>query len=158
MKETILDLQARSMRYNLVFSGITENPQENPEKTLTGFIQKHLKLPPEKVKGITFHHIHRIGNIKTDSTKPRPIVVKFENLKDKEFIKSLGKELKGTRFGLNDQFPKEIQDRQKLFYPIWKRLIQEGKRAVISVDKLYVDGKLYRDRNVTTWLNNDHLR
>lgn len=158
MKETILDLQARSMRDNLVFSGIPENTQENPEKTLMDFMQPHLKLPPEKTKRITFHRVHRIGNLNSDSTRPRPIVAKFEHFKDKEFVKTQGKQLKGTRFGLNDQFPKEIQGRRKLLYPIRKRFIQEGKRAIISVDKLYVDGKLYRERNVTTWLNNDHLR
>lgn len=33
MRETTLDLQAHSMRDNLVFSGIPEQPEEDPEKT-----------------------------------------------------------------------------------------------------------------------------
>lgn len=50
MKETILDLQSRSMHNNLVFSGITEQPQEDPEhiiihtirtETITRHRQEH---------------------------------------------------------------------------------------------------------------------
>ena len=35
IKETILDLQARSMRDNLIFSGIPENSPDNPETDKT---------------------------------------------------------------------------------------------------------------------------
>lgn len=38
MKETILDLQCRSMRDNLIFSGIPEQAQDNPEKTIKDFM------------------------------------------------------------------------------------------------------------------------
>ena len=53
---------------------------------------------------------------------------------------------------MNDQFPKEIQERRRILVPIMKQFREKGKRATLSVDRLYVDGKLYLDRNVTTWL------
>lgn len=152
MKETILDIQARSMRDNLIFSGIAETTQESPEKTIKNFMQAQLKLSPDTVKRISFHSVHRIGTTDANSTRPRPIIAKFVHYQDKELVKRKGKELKGTRLGMNDHFPKEIQERRKALYPIRKRFIQEGKRAVIAVDKLYVDGQLYRDKNITTWL------
>ena len=45
IKESIIDLQACSMRDNLVFSGIPEQADEDPELTVKNFIQNQLKLP-----------------------------------------------------------------------------------------------------------------
>ena len=53
IKETILDLQARSMRDNLIFSGIPEPPADDQEKSRKYFMKKQLKLPAETVKDIT---------------------------------------------------------------------------------------------------------
>ncbi|KAL0159210.1 hypothetical protein M9458_042935 [Cirrhinus mrigala] len=152
MKEKILDLQCRSMRDNLIFPGIplpTSTP-DDPEKAVKEFMQSSLKIPPETVNRITFHRVHRLTS--KDNKKQLPIIAKFEHYKHKELIKSKGKELKGTSFGLNDQFPQEIQERRRALLPIMKQLRQEGNRATLSVDKLYVNGALYRNPNITTWL------
>lgn len=149
MKETILDLQCRSMRDNLIFSGIPETTQEKTEETVKEFIHSTLKLPMTTVNTISFHRVHRIGQINTDHKRPRPIIVKFEHYKHKELVKSKGRELRGTQFGLNDQFPREIQERRKKLIPIMKQLRKEGKRATLNIDKLYVNGQLYRDTDTT---------
>jgi len=78
MKESIIDLQARRMRDNLVFSGIPEQADEDPEFTIKNFIQTHLKLPGDAVKNITFHRVHCLGGKRSDARRPRPIVAKFE--------------------------------------------------------------------------------
>lgn len=152
MKDKILDLQCRSMRDNLIFSGIplpTSTP-DDPEKAVKEFMQSSLKIPLETVNRITFHRVHRLTS--KNNKKPPPIIAKFEHYKHKELTKSKGKELKGTSFGLNDQFPQEIQERRRALLPIMKQLRQEGNRATLSVDKLYVNGTLYRNPNITTWL------
>lgn len=152
MKNKILDLQCRSMRDNLIFSGIplpTSTP-DDPEKAVKEFMQSSLKIPLETVNRITFHRVHRITS--KNNKKPPPIIAKFEHYKHKELTKSKGKELKGTSFGLNDQFPQEIQERRRALLPIMKQLRQEGNRAILSVDKLYVNGTLYRNPNIITWL------
>ncbi|XP_037399505.1 uncharacterized protein LOC119264775 [Pygocentrus nattereri] len=152
IKETVLDLQSRSMRDNLIFAGIPEKADEDPVSTVKSFIQTHLKLPEDTVKNIGFHRVHRLGGKRPDARRPRPIVAKFEHFQHKELLKSRGRELRGTDFSLNDQFPKEILERRKVLFPIRKRFIQGGSRAVIAVDKLYVNGQLYRDINITPWL------
>ncbi len=76
----------------------------------------------------------------------------FGYFKQKEQVKSRGRELKGTDFSVNDQFPKEILERRKILFPIRRSLIQKGSRAVIAVDRLYVDGQLYRNLSTTPWL------
>uniref|UniRef100_A0A1A8I9P0 Ring finger protein 40 n=1 Tax=Nothobranchius kuhntae TaxID=321403 RepID=A0A1A8I9P0_NOTKU len=154
LKETVLDLQARSMRDNLEFAGLPEQTggAENCEHTIKNFLQTEMKIPEETIKNITFHRVHRLGAKRGDSRRPRPIVAKFEHFKQKDLVKSHGRELKGKDFSVNDQFPKEILDRRRVLFPLRKKFIQDGKRAVISVDKLYVDNKLYKERGVTDWL------
>lgn len=49
-------------------------------------------------------------------------------------------------------FPKEILERRKAQFPIRKNFIQGGSRAVIAVDKLYVNNQLYHNQNTTPWL------
>ena len=152
IKETVLDLQARSMRDNLVFAGIPEHAEEDPEATVTAFIKNQLKLPEEAVSNITFHRVHRLGGKRANSNRPRPIVAKFVNFKQKEQVKSRGRELRGTDFSVTDQFPKEILERRKVLFPLRMRFIEGGSRAVIAVDKLFVDNQLYRDPGIIPWL------
>lgn len=151
-KENILDLQSRSMRDNLVFSGIPETPTDEPEKLVKDFMLRKLKLPPDTVNNITFHRVHRMGQKQAHSTRPRPIVAKFEHFKQKELVQRQGRQLKGTDYGLNDQFPPEIIRRRKVLLSIRKQKISEGKRAALAVDKLYIDGQLFRDKDITPWL------
>ena len=151
MKETILDLQSRSMRDNLVFSGIPEAQAENPEQVVKDFISTQLKLPKDTVKNITFHRVHRIGPPRKDNKHPRPIVAKFEHFKQKVQVQQQGKELKGTNFGINDQYPKEIMQRRHKLHPIRKESKAKGHKAVLVIDKLYIDGQLYRNKD-TPWL------
>lgn len=63
MKVTILDLQCRSMRDNLIFSGVPETTQENPE-----FLHSSLKLPMTTINTITFHCVHQIGQKKKNNS------------------------------------------------------------------------------------------
>ncbi len=116
IKETVIDLQARSMRDNLVFSGIPESAEEDPEATVKNFIKTYLKLPEDTVENICFERVHRMGAKKPGAPRPRPIVAKFGYFKQKEQVKSRGRELKGTDFGVNDQFPKEILERRKILF------------------------------------------
>ena len=138
------------MRDNLIFTGLPEKTEEEPEKTVKNFMCEHLKIPENTVNEISFHRVHRIG--RKLNAYPRPIVAKFERYKQKELVRSRGRELKDTKFGLSDQFPKEIQERRKVLFQIRKEYRKKGIRAIVSVDRLYLDGKLYRDSEVTPWL------
>ena len=149
MKESVLDLQCRQMRDNLIFSGITEDNVE-PEKTVRHFLSSKLKMSPEIVGDITFSRVHRLG--RPEEGKCRPIIARFEHYKHRELVKSKGKELKGSSFWVNEHFPKEINDRRKKLYPIMKENRDLDHKVALSVDKLYINGQLYRDSEVTPWL------
>ncbi|KAI2654673.1 hypothetical protein H4Q32_011448 [Labeo rohita] len=151
MKELILDLQTRSMRDNLVFTGIPHQTPDDPEKLVKDFMTKQLKIPAETVQTITFHRVHRIRS-QNNNSRPQPIIAKFEHYKHKELVQKQGRQLKGTNYGLNEQYPKDILLHRKQLFPIRKQKINEGKKAIIIVDKLYIDGQLYRDKDITPWL------
>lgn len=88
------------------------------------------------IKQITFQHVHCLGK-KDNKNKYRPIVAKFQGYKCKDLVKSKGKGLKGTKYGMNNKYPNEIQERKKCLLPVMQ---QQCKRE--SVDKLYINGQL----------------
>ena len=108
-----------------------------------------LKMSPEAVRNITFHRVHRLGHRR--GNQARPIVSKFEHFNQKDAVKRRGRELKGTNYGMNDQFPREINQRRKVLLPVLKEHRQKGRRTALVVDKLYIDGQLYRDSSTTPW-------
>ncbi|KAL0147635.1 hypothetical protein M9458_057032 [Cirrhinus mrigala] len=148
---SLLD-SVKSLTENVTHLSIPESAEEDAEATVKSFIKTYLKLPEDTVENICFERVHRLGAKKPGAPRPRPIVAKFGYFKQKEQVKSRGRELKGTDFSVNDQFPKEILERRKVLFPIRRSLIQKGSRAVIAVDRLYVDGRLYRDLSTTPWL------
>lgn len=170
LRESLLDLQSRSMRDNLIFSGIQETNNENPEETLKTFMIKELDLSEETVKEITFARVHRIGRKKTFAdalqtsdtytnsrlppprTTHRPIIARFEYHKQREFIRGLGKRLKGKPFGLNEQFPQVVMERRRALLPIYYSNRKAGTRVSLVSDKLYINNVLFKDAAITPWL------
>lgn len=53
---------------------------------------------------------------------------------------------------MNDQFNDQINERRKILHPIMKEHRQKGKQTSLVVDKLYIDGQLFRDTSITPWL------
>ncbi|KAL0152777.1 hypothetical protein M9458_052500 [Cirrhinus mrigala] len=91
------------MRDNLIFSGIPEQIQDNPEHAIKEFMHSNLKIPKETVEKITFHRVHHLShqnNQIAGTKRPQPIVAKFKHYKHKELVKSKGKELRGTHYGI----------------------------------------------------------
>lgn len=60
-----MDIQARSMRDNLVFSDIPEQvkeeSEEDAEALVCDLIQNQRKLPSGTVNSIMFHRVHQVG-------------------------------------------------------------------------------------------------
>nr|XP_022312705.1 uncharacterized protein LOC111117757 [Crassostrea virginica] len=140
LAENILDLQCRSMRDNLLFYGIEEaraGEQENCEDIVKEICESKLEINT----GIEIERAHRIG--KKNYNKPRPIVVKFSRYPQREAVRKSAHKLKNTDISIGEQFPKEVQDRRKSLFPVYKKAKEDQKKAVLVKDKLYIDGKLY---------------
>ena len=123
LNETVIDLQCRSMRDNLIFTGIEEpdyrvEQQEDTEQVLCEFLKYEMNTEPN----IPFHRVHRLGYNQRYTDYPRPIVAKFEHFKDRELVRlAAPKTLQGKHYGVREQFPKVVEDKRKLLYPEMKR-------------------------------------
>lgn len=62
-------------------------------------------------------------------------LVQFKHFKQKELVQWQGRQLKGTDYGINDQYPLEFTCRRKQLFSICKQMIKDSTRAIISVDK-----------------------
>lgn len=140
LQSSIIDLKSRSMRDNLIFSGIPETPNEDCEAVLHHFLENKLKID----EYISFERVHRMGKPDEFKTKPRNIIAKFSFFKDREFVRRRApQKLKNTNIWVNEQFPPEIEERRKKLYPVLRLARQKHSHVRLVVDKLYIDGKLY---------------
>lgn len=138
LKNTVLDLKCRSMKNNLVFTGLGgETNTEDTEGKLRDFIYHELEIE----KDLEFDNVHRFGRFVRG--KDRPVVARFLYHGDRLLVLKSAYKLQGKPFGIHEQFPKEVEDKRRQLYPIQRRCRQAGQRTKLVRDKLYVDGKLY---------------
>ena len=146
LKEGLVDVRSRSMRKNLVFTNLPEKKEEETNGKMEDsedVVRKFMadKMMIENVDKIEIARAHRFGKSRSD--RPRPLVVRFEKYKDKERVARHGKNLQGLNYGVNDQFPQEVMNRRKNLFPILRKARQNQIRAVIKVDKLYINKVLF---------------
>lgn len=147
---TLTYMQSQSMRNNLVFTNISEvenERNEDTERILRQFVVEKMKVAQNLVDEIRFERVHRVGE-KQPGIIQRNIVAKFTLFKDREMIRRSRRELKGTRYYVNEQFPKAVADRRKALRVELRKALDSGKRAWISYDTLYVNG--VPQRNATS--------
>ena len=88
-------------------------------------------------KEIHFDRVHRLGFYNPQQKYPRPIVAKFTFYKDKELVRSEApKTLIGFLFGVNEQFPKEIEEKRKVLYQEAKIARQNKQNKVRLVREI----------------------
>ena len=139
LKAAITDLQCRSMKYNLIFSGLVENNNENTEGVLRDFIYNELQINRE----MEFCNVHRFGRRRNGN--PRPIVARFLYNSDLVMVRDRAYRLKGKAYSIHEQFPSSVEDRRKKLYPVAKRARQAGRKTRMVRDKLFIDGKLHEE-------------
>lgn len=79
--EDIIDLQSRSMRDNLIFTGIPERDGENPTDCLKKFLRNEMKVP--NAEDVNFDRVHRTG---PPNRPNRTIVAKLSSSNSKGVI------------------------------------------------------------------------
>jgi hypothetical protein len=106
------------------------------------FIEEYLDLDPS-----TMHvqRAHRVGA--PNKHKIRPIIVNFVNFKDVEVILENAYKLKGTKFGINRDYPREIVVARSKLWPLYKKE-KANKRNKVHIGypaKLIVNKKVIKD-------------
>lgn len=138
LKEKVTDLRCRSMKQNLVFTGLSnESRAENTEDKLRNFLFHELGIEDH----IEFANVHRFGRFVRG--KDRPIVARFLYNNDLLNVKYNAYKLKGSQYGISEQFPQEVENRRKQLYPIMKRHKSAGDNVKLVRDRLYINNELY---------------
>ena len=137
-------IQWRSMRDNLLFTGIAEDAEtasEDVKGKLRDFVRTELGI----TESITFDRAHRIGKHDSQQSFPRPIVAKFHSFQEREMVRwAAPAALRGTRYGVREQFPAEIESVRKTLYPVMKAAKANKNNKVRLVrDKLFINNVQY---------------
>lgn len=137
LKEKNRALEDRSRRNNLRVDGLEERENEtwkDCEKKIKMLMVKKLKMEKDYAEGIVIERAHRVGQKKKD--KPRTVIFKLLNYKDKEEIIGKRKMLKNSGIYIDEDFSFEtIQIRKKLRKDMYAER-EKGRFSYISYDKL----------------------
>ena len=118
-------------------------PNENTEAVVTKFLNENLKIPQINVDEIRFEGVHQLPT--RQSNKPRPIIIaRFSFFQDKEFVWSFIKNLKGSNIAIANDYRKEIENIHKTLYLVLKKAKQEKNTAFFKVDRLIINGQIYK--------------
>lgn len=138
-----LDLEARSRRNNIIFGGIPEESGENCADVIAEFLKEHLNIDPCP----TIPRIHRLGRFQRNKT--RPIIANFIDTRDADNVVSNAKLLKGKKFSINRDFPKEISNARKALWPEFKETRSRYPNSRVSLAypaKIVKDGTVIVDK------------
>jgi hypothetical protein len=138
LQESVVDLKARSMRDNLLFFNVKEDEKENTTEKIYDILEQNLEIFDARNK-VKIDRSHRVGRKRVSQRKPRAIVVKFNYFQDREQVRQNARKLKGTRIGIAEQFPKEIEKIRQTFYPEMKKAKAQGHRVRLVRDRLYIN-------------------
>lgn len=149
LKRRNIKLEAYTRRENIRIYNIKEESDENTEEQVRNLFVAKLRIP-QNDDAIRFERVHRIpvkpSSQRSQSRGPRPVIVRFSHYQNKEFVRSFYKNLKGTKIGISDDFPREVEEIHKTLYPVLKQAKREQKRAFFNFDKLIIDGQIYRGK------------
>ena len=140
LEEKISELEDRSRRNNLRFSGFTEKAEgaetwEESENLIREFIERNLEM---ESKDITIERAHRTGS--KINGKKRAIIVKFLNYKDKDAVLNQyrQKQLWKDNIDVNEDYSERTEDLRKQLFEQAKEIRQSGKSAKVVYKKFVV--------------------
>ncbi|XP_045188329.2 uncharacterized protein LOC123546200 [Mercenaria mercenaria] len=171
MKDEVNYMKSQSMRNNLIFGNIEEEPAEKPARTeeiVRKFMVDKLKIVQDIVNNIRIERVHRTGitpvpqapatgngtrseqNIRNgvareEEIKSRRILCKFSFFGNREMVRGQSKNLRDTNYYVSEQFPSEIMAKRRQLIKRIKEEKKAGKHAWVSYDTLYVNGKPVKD-------------
>lgn len=136
--EKMVDFEDRSRRSNLVIYGIDEQGEEDEqilrEKVVNNLFGRKLGQTCRSVA-----RIHRLGRRQGN----RPVIAYFQDFTEKEAVLRNAKKLKGTSISISNDYSYSTRYRRRLLWQSAKIDKDNGKKVILTHDKLKVDGVLY---------------
>ena len=131
-------LENQSRRNNIRIDGILEEENESRDTTEEK-VKKFLaeKLNPEEA--VHVERAHLVGRVVSGSRRrPRTIVYKLRDFKQKEQILKMTRRIKPVGLYLNEDLAKETLDKREEQRPKLEEAKRNGKVAYFELDKLIV--------------------
>lgn len=136
LKHKIRTLEDRNRRNNLRIDGIGETEGENSEE-IEDKVQRLFKNRLIITKDIDIERIHRMGPYTAqDDARPRTIIFKLLNYKDKLLILKNANRLKDTNIYINEDFSDATNEIRKELRVQMKKDREDGKFSRIVYDRL----------------------
>ncbi|XP_077494377.1 uncharacterized protein LOC144105034 [Amblyomma americanum] len=143
MTSKLDELENRSRRSNLIPYGVKEQEDETTD-TLHETVTKTVF---EDVLGITktdIERIHRLGRPSKDNeTRPRPIILKFLDYRDKLSILKQCSKLKDSGFSIGEDFSLAVMNVRKKLWDRTKEHRDRKEKVSLVYDKVKINGQLF---------------
>ena len=150
-----------SRRKNIVIRGIAEKDNETNiicEEDARTFICEKLNLSKETVAAMDIVRCHRMGGLVGKRRggryeQKRPLIVRFNNFKDKSVVWDKRFELAGSEFSLSENYSRATEYNRQKLYAIFKKaknLEKYKKKVFLNGDVLMIDGERYTVDNIHT--------
>lgn len=144
------DLELSKRRKNLIFFRVNE--MEVNDSDLKGGVVNMIKSHAHSsFCEEDIDDVYRVGK-KTDG-KIRPIVVSFLRNSTLNKVFANKKELIAHNIGCSQDYPKFIIENRRKLQPVVNKLIEQGKRAQLRVDSIFVDGRKLTNAEVSNEIN-----
>ncbi|KAK6192085.1 hypothetical protein SNE40_003628 [Patella caerulea] len=135
---------------NLLIFGVKENKQDSVEdcETLVREIMVN-EFQVEEARDTSLmgiERVHRIGRRNNRAPKPRPILIMFEKLRDRDTILKSGREqlkTSNSELGVSEDFTVRVRKIRKALIPKLKEAKQNGKKTFLRSDKLIIESEMF---------------
>lgn len=148
-----MTLEKQDRKYNLIFYGFPEKPNENVVDTLKMIFISDLKIGPVRVESMQFNHGHRMPSEATGA--PKPMILWFASYADRDMVLSQSFKLAGTRRRIVTDLPVSMKkERNRLAKEAFKIRKGEKLQTRIREKGLSVFLQVRRDEN-KSWAKRD---
>ena len=137
LETRVIDLEIYSRKENILIDGIAEINGEDCHTIAQNFFTKLHQGP------FPLQRCHRVGRHNPNQTRPRKLIIRFADYKDKQLVMSKLAALKGTNLFVSDDYPPEIQSARLVLRPVFLYLRQIDPSTKMIKDKIQFKGRIY---------------
>ncbi|XP_070556495.1 uncharacterized protein [Ptychodera flava] len=149
LERETLGLHNQTCRNNLIIRGIQEaqgETWEDCENAVRVMLKTELDIEQaDNDTVIAIERAHRL-NVKMKRGSPRPVIVKFLSYKTRSAVLQKARSVlkKDSPIFVTEDLPPVVRQARKKLIPFLVKARDEGKRAILSYDKLLIDGRKYK--------------
>ena len=160
VERKVLVHEQRALKDTLVFDGIPEDEGESTQDIIDKVSEKIATSTGHQLLDNSVVKCYRVGRITKPedrdpaaTPRPRSVLLKFAQMRERENVWGDRLKYKNTNVYLNEQFPREIENRRRELYPILriiKKMDKYKKGSYLIGDRLMVNGRGYTSETLNT--------